>query len=192
MPRMFYVYTLSAPPEMGGAVFYVGKGVDNRIDLHECAAKGGSRHSACINVIRQIWAEGRQVVKVKVLETTDENKAFDEERRLIAFYGSSLVNRTGGGEGRAGVPRGDVKSRTVPGTHVDGSRLFVELRHKRRKDITIYELADEIGVPYQVLRRYIYNDVKTIVLADIGKIYRFFKGEGLASSYADILIDVFA
>jgi hypothetical protein len=32
---MYYVYTLSYPEEMGGAVFYVGKGSGNRLFLHE-------------------------------------------------------------------------------------------------------------------------------------------------------------
>ena len=32
---MYYVYTLSYPEEMGGAVFYVGKGSGNRIFAHE-------------------------------------------------------------------------------------------------------------------------------------------------------------
>jgi hypothetical protein len=36
----YYVYTLAYPGSMDGAVFYVGKGSGNRIDLHEVAAAG--------------------------------------------------------------------------------------------------------------------------------------------------------
>lgn len=99
----FYVYTLAYPPEMGGAVFYVGKGQGNRIDNHERDAGYGVQDERC-NVIRSIQAAGFGVVKTKTLENISDDEARTEERRLIAEYGrENLTNRSGGGE-RGQVP----------------------------------------------------------------------------------------
>lgn len=39
IPQRFYIYTLAYPPEMGGAIFYVGKGQGYRIEQHEREAR---------------------------------------------------------------------------------------------------------------------------------------------------------
>ena len=82
----FYVYTLSYPEgflapagqELGGTVFYVGKGTAQppsqiqRVDVHEWEVlRPSSRwpelsiNRYTINVIRQIWKQGKLVVKLE-------------------------------------------------------------------------------------------------------------------------------
>lgn len=87
----YYVYTYAYPESMGGAVFYVGKGTDKRIDAHEKEAKSdfqGMRHK----IIRSIWGAGEQPVKRIVFETDDEPLAYRRERELIALYSKTLAN----------------------------------------------------------------------------------------------------
>lgn len=92
----FYVYELR---DENGDVFYVGKGSGSRIDQHEQRARRGVNDHKCAK-IRAIWSRGGEVQKVVVFETEDEGAAFDEEIRLIAFYGrDKLTNKTDGGDG---------------------------------------------------------------------------------------------
>src|SRR4051812_14655876 len=60
----FYVYIHAYPESMGGAVFYVGKGIGDRIDQHEEEAHHGHQCEKC-DIIRSIWAVGERVVKRK-------------------------------------------------------------------------------------------------------------------------------
>jgi len=64
----YYVYALAYPQDyyddgsdLGGIVFYIGKGTDDRIDSHEMEA--GNRSSIChckkCKVIRKIWTDGK-------------------------------------------------------------------------------------------------------------------------------------
>jgi uncharacterized protein len=95
--QTYYVYTLARP---NGEVFYVGKGVDNRIDLHEHEARLGYRTAKC-DVIREIWCSGGQVVKRKVFETTMERDAFTHEWVLINLvYGQENLTNLSGGQKR--------------------------------------------------------------------------------------------
>jgi len=50
---------------MGGAVFYIGEGIHDRIDQHERYARAGEKSEKC-RIIREIWAIGEEVVKEKV------------------------------------------------------------------------------------------------------------------------------
>jgi hypothetical protein len=70
----YYGYTLADPD---GTVFYVGKGKGNRIHFHEEAALGEHfdvNQRKCA-LIREIQAQGKQVVKRKVYETDREQDA---------------------------------------------------------------------------------------------------------------------
>ncbi len=95
----YYVYTLAYPD---GRIFYVGKGQGDRILQHEKEARQyyhtQQQESAKVRVIREIWASGGQVVKTKVLETENEEEAYEYEKQYIAQCDpSSLTNRTKGG-----------------------------------------------------------------------------------------------
>lgn len=94
-----YVYTLSYPD---GGVFYVGKGIGDRIDEHEKEAKrGDDRNPYKNNIIRKIWDAGEQVVKTILAYFKTEKEAHWYEIATIILmkgYGH-LTNLTDGGEG---------------------------------------------------------------------------------------------
>ena len=101
MTLEFYVYELR---DEHGTVFYVGKGSKRRMYEHVYKARSGQQtHRAA--KIRQILAASGNVVAVIVFRTTDEQAAFTEEKRLIAFYGrANLTNKTDGGDGTSNPP----------------------------------------------------------------------------------------
>lgn len=91
----YYVYTLAYPD---GKVFYVGKGCGQRIDDHERVARkryGILKNMTKVNIIREIWASGEDVLKKKLAHFETEEQAYEYESALIFF----LLNLTNGGEG---------------------------------------------------------------------------------------------
>lgn len=96
MNNDYYVYELAYPESMGGLVFYVGKGRNDRMYKHDDEARRGIQSKKC-DVIRQIQAQGELVVRRKVVENISHSSAINEERDLIAFYGwEKLTNRLPG------------------------------------------------------------------------------------------------
>jgi excisionase family DNA binding protein len=104
---MYYVYTLSYPEEMGGAVFYVGKGSGNRIFDHEkfvrynARKRSGNHHKDA--VIKRILDAGLEVRKEPIASFDLETDALAYESYLInTVYGlRNLTNMTTGGLGHA-------------------------------------------------------------------------------------------
>lgn len=109
----FYVYTHSYPEgflassgqELSGIVFYVGKGTVERspqiqrVDSHEREAlwvfnpKSGVNWYT-IDAIRQIWKQGKHVIKQIIFETSDESEALAfESQALKQFASPYLTNR---------------------------------------------------------------------------------------------------
>lgn len=92
----FYVYTLAYPEQMGGAVFYVGKGTCDRLYIHEKDAlvvkRGASMGKKLRAVLCSILNSGQRPVTTKVFETDDPQAAYDEEYRLFGEYGDQIVN----------------------------------------------------------------------------------------------------
>lgn len=87
-----YVYTLAYPESMGGKIFYVGKGMGERIRDHAREARKGVQSQKC-DVIREICAAGEKVVATKVHENLSDIKALELERQLIYEIGyENLVN----------------------------------------------------------------------------------------------------
>ena len=90
----WYVYILCDPDTE--IPFYVGKGTGNRMDYHELLRPDGN--IAKQDAIRCIQAKGKQVLKKKIAEFTDEQEAYIYERETIALYRETLTNiRPGGG-----------------------------------------------------------------------------------------------
>lgn len=99
----YYVYTLAYPESMEGYIFYIGKGMNGRIDDHEKQARNGFHSHKC-HTIRKIWEAGSQVSKQKVAYFETEDEALQYESALIFFmrgYGH-LTNLADGGRGSSG------------------------------------------------------------------------------------------
>lgn len=93
-------------------VFYVGKGVRDRIEAHEKEAKSGSDHQKCV-VIREIWASGHSVKRKIAKRFSEEAAAYAYEASEIERIGRcKLTNIMPGG----GAPRQSavIKSRLTP------------------------------------------------------------------------------
>jgi len=100
---MFYTYELIDP--RNNKVFYVGKGKDKRMYSHYFAAKSGKDliNTKLGNKLKKLIKENLKPIYKKVLETNNEQEAFNKEVELIAKYGrENLCNLTDGGEGVSG------------------------------------------------------------------------------------------
>lgn len=95
MSRQYYVYSLIDPRTM--QPFYIGKGCGNRLYQHRTHAVNDSHpehyNQQCVR-IREIIADGLDVVVVKTFISTDESAVLNEEERLISSLGR-VVNGTG-------------------------------------------------------------------------------------------------
>lgn len=97
--RQFYVYKLIDPRSMD--VFYVGKGMGDRIKQHvRDALKGRVHNKPKTERILEIIAEGKQVIEQIVELYDDELEAFAHEIELIATL-PNLTNILAGGQGWA-------------------------------------------------------------------------------------------
>ena len=113
-----YVYTLAYPEAMGGYVFYIGKGMNDRINDHEREARTGFHSHKC-HAIRKIWKAGLQVVKQKIAYFETEMEALQYEIALIFFmrgYGH-LTNLADGGKGNTGWTPSEEQLRKMSISH---------------------------------------------------------------------------
>lgn len=104
MNDTFYIYALTDPRKKDKE-FYIGKGrnPEGRLYEHLSQASGGYKSHKC-NVIKAIWEEGLDVGLTTLCSIEGEDKAFELEKKWIAFYGmENLTNMTVGGEGPAGL-----------------------------------------------------------------------------------------
>ena len=91
----YYVYLLIEPETK--QVFYVGKGVGNRIFAHINAALKDETPSDKLDKIRAIRASGRDVNHIVHRHGLTEKEAFEVEAALIDFIGlSGLTNQVQG------------------------------------------------------------------------------------------------
>jgi hypothetical protein len=153
---MYYVYALVRPD---GRPFYVGKGKNNRMYLHDTEARSGCKCHKC-NVIRKIWRNGGKVVRYTLFTTEDEQEAFAYERETIALFGrENLCNHTDGGEG----PSGRKQSVSEIRRRVASSRKTMSdpvRRARWREAILAYHQTSEAKErKSQSMRRYYRSDV---------------------------------
>jgi hypothetical protein len=114
----YYVYTLAYPESMEGYVFYIGKGMNGRIDDHEKQARNGFHSHKC-HTIRKIWEAGFQVSKQKIAYFETEVEALQYEAALIFFmrgYGH-LTNLADGGKGSSGWTPNEEQLRRMSNAH---------------------------------------------------------------------------
>ncbi|WP_372724173.1 GIY-YIG nuclease family protein [Immundisolibacter sp.] len=116
--RTSYTYVLRRP---AGEPFYVGKGIGFRVLNHEIEADGDGK-SYKLNVIRQIRAQGGEILYEIDLFHPNETEALARERALIMSIGRAefglgpLTNLTDGGEGPSNrSPMSKEKHRTTLG-----------------------------------------------------------------------------
>ena len=107
--QMFYVYVYKDPrPTKNQQPVYVGKGTGAR-DLSHWSK--GSHNKPFQDFLSHIRTRNLEPICVRVLETENEQEAFDKEIQLIELYGrrdtktGTLFNRTDGGEGASGAIR---------------------------------------------------------------------------------------
>ncbi len=91
----YYVYTLTDP--ITGTVFYVGKGIGNRVFDHVNEAVESPNENDKLNKIREIRMLGQAVRYEIIRHGMDENEAFEVESALIDFVGlTDLTNQVAG------------------------------------------------------------------------------------------------
>ena len=90
-----YVYLLSDPRT--GEIFYVGKGIGNRVFAHAADALRDSRESDKLDRIRSIHAAGLEVQHELLRFGLDERTAFEVEAAAIELLDlDDLTNEIGG------------------------------------------------------------------------------------------------
>ena len=123
MSRQYYVYSLIDPTT--SLPFYIGKGCGDRAYMHKRNACNknyrGYNNPHCIK-IRDLVNSGSDVKVIKLLTTTNETEALNEERRLIDVLGrvnngtGILLNLSAGGSNGGSNNSRSVKQYTVQGT----------------------------------------------------------------------------
>jgi hypothetical protein len=89
----YYVYTLSDPRT--NKIFYIGKGIYNRIYNHEFLVRNGKfdNNSAKCKLIKEIIDSGNKIIYNKPFANLSEEDAYTKEKELITLYGlSNLTN----------------------------------------------------------------------------------------------------
>jgi len=91
--KKYYVYTLVDPRT--NKVFYIGKGVHNRMYNHEFAVRSNSwdGNAEKCKLIKEIIDSGNKIIYNKPYSNLSEEDAFTKEKELISKYGlSNLTN----------------------------------------------------------------------------------------------------
>ncbi len=79
----FYVYALIDPRFTPGKIFYIGKGVNNRLFDHVANATLTSATSDKLDVIREIQNAGKEVKHIILRHGLKEKEAFEVEAAMI-------------------------------------------------------------------------------------------------------------
>jgi len=147
----FYVYALKDPRRNPVLPFYIGKGTGNRAWEHTINVDETSKGQR----IRQIMAEGYEVVTTKLADGLTEEQALKLEAELIAAFG---VEASGGFLTNTVQPRGRVDRmrqdlRVPSGVYEKASiglellkDAVVELAKANRDGITNADCAKALGI----------------------------------------------
>lgn len=161
MVGRYYVYELYYPMDVlsfgknAGRVFYVGKGVNGRVDAHEARVRVILKKNRPMllkhkdKVIIEIWDAGGQVGQRIVFRSDNEEEAYEAEARLIEYYGiEHLTNATFGRRKRTSARveketgRGNGSSRTnhqeIHGDYKAGGNEEVPGRRRPNAEIRVY------------------------------------------------------
>lgn len=181
MGGRYYVYELYYPMDVlsfgknAGRVFYVGKGVNGRVDAHEARVRAILKRNRPMmlkhkdKVIIEIWDAGGQVGQRIVFRSDNEEEAYEAEARLIEYYGiERLTNATFGRRKRTPTRVEKEASRSngstgpnhqaVHGANEAGGNEEVPGGRRRDAEIRVYGIpsgrptrdslrADAVGTP---------------------------------------------
>ncbi len=154
--KIFYTYELIDP--RNNKPFYIGKGINGRMYNHVYAVKHKiipNNNKYLYNKLKKILKENLNPIYKKILETNNEQEAFDKEIELIKFYNrKNLCNLTDGGEGTSnkvpwnkGKSGYKIKGRTEESKKRSSEALKNSIKHKNsmkdpdvRKNIKIRKL----------------------------------------------------
>ena len=125
--NLFYVYEYIDPRD--NKPFYIGKGINNRINQHLCPHNLKMKHPL-YDRINEIFSENLEPILKKVEENLSETEAFNLERHIIKEIGlENLTNKTGGGAGAPGVIPSEA-TRSLMSESAKGRKCSEETRRK--------------------------------------------------------------
>lgn len=123
-----YVYRLVDPRTDN--TFYVGKGIGNRMFQHDQAATNAGQSNGTIERIREIEADGKQVVHAVHRHGLTEEQALEVEAALIDAYGlENLTNVVPGIDSERGnMTVDEIKSLYEPETaEIDEPAILIKV-----------------------------------------------------------------
>lgn len=140
----YYVYLLIDPAD--ASVFYIGKGVNNRIFEHVNAALSVPQMSDKLERIRAIHARGEHVQHIVLRHGLSEKEAYEVEAALIDLLGlDDLTNQVVGLES---LDRGRMSARDIIAQYdaspikIDEPTLLITVNRLFRYGMTSEELYD--------------------------------------------------
>lgn len=187
----YYVYRLVDP--RNGQTFYVGKGKGNRIFAHaKCALasyenesykeKDEDEISAKYKVIREIAADGLQVISIIQRWGLDEKTAFEVESAVIDCY-AGLTNIQNGHDGDRGITNAEALNQVLSATPYNDDNdidyLIIKTSQNRMSEVGLYEATRSCWKvdPKRLANKYVLAVVNGIV-KEVYKPTSWYKVEG--------------
>lgn len=140
----YYVYFLRDPRDE--TVFYIGKGIGNRIFNHVACSLDTELSSDKIERIKEIEASGQKVQHLVLRHGLDESAAFEVEAALIDFVGLSNLSNSQGGHysGDFGIKSTDEINAMYNAEKLDTNLpiMLININKLYHRDITVDELYE--------------------------------------------------
>jgi hypothetical protein len=140
----YYVYMLVDPQD--NQVFYVGKGVGDRVFHHANAAITETTPSEKLGRIRAIRAQGLEVKHLILRHGLEENEAFEVEAALIDYLSlSTLTNKVSGyySDERGLMSVEDIIEKyAAPEVEITEPVMLITINRLYRKNMSEEELFD--------------------------------------------------
>lgn len=140
----YYVYSLIDPETK--QVFYIGKGVGNRVFAHANAAISNPSSGEKLDRIREIQTKGLSVEHVVHRHGLTEKEAFEVEAALIDYIGiESLTNQVHGlnSDDRGRMSVADIIEKyAAPEVHISEPVILITINRLYRKGMSESELYE--------------------------------------------------